>query len=220
VGVIHDMGGKYHHGDLRAELVRASLDLIAEQGLRGFSVAEVARRAKVSPGAPYRHFQDRESLLAEIAGTVACQLTDRVRVAAGTHADPVEALAAAAGAYTAYLIERRAGMHVVFAAGLQGPEYAKLHDQTRQLTDEFLMLCLTVSAGAAEALELLEQLFTQAHGYGTFYLDGVFAKQGYSTELVVRKSTEAARIVIEAHGNLAGNAAGDGIAGAATDVAS
>src|SRR5256885_1300268 len=62
-GVIHDMGGNYHHGDLRAELVRVSLDLIAEQGMNGFSVAEVARRAKVSPGAPYRHFPDREGLL-------------------------------------------------------------------------------------------------------------------------------------------------------------
>ncbi|MDT7727558.1 MAG: hypothetical protein QOI21_4134 [Actinomycetota bacterium] len=202
MSVIHDMSGKYHHGDLRAELVRASLDVIAEQGMRGFSVAEVARRAEVSPGAPYRHFPDRESLLAEVACTVACQLTDRVRAAAGTHADPVEALAAAAGAYTAYLIERRAGMHVVFAAGLQGSEHAELHDQRRRLTDEFLMLCLTVATGPPEALELMEQLFTQAHGYGTFYLDGIFAKQGYSTGLVVRKSIEAARIVIKAHGNL------------------
>jgi AcrR family transcriptional regulator len=208
MGVRFGMGGKYHHGDLRAELVRTSLDLIAEQGLRGFSVAEVARRAKVSPAAPYRHFPDREGLLAEVACTVACQLTDRVRAAAGMHADPVEALAAAAGACTAYLIERRAGLHVVFADGLQGPDHAELHERTRQLTDEFLMLCLTVSAGPPEALELLEQLFSQAHGYGTFYLDGIFAKQGYSTELVVRKSTEAARIVIEAHGNRARSAAG------------
>jgi AcrR family transcriptional regulator len=65
--VIQVMGGKYHHGDLRAELVRVSLDLIAEQGLEGFSVAKVAKLANVSPGAPYRHFATRESLLAEVA---------------------------------------------------------------------------------------------------------------------------------------------------------
>lgn len=192
------MGGKYHHGDLRAELVRVSLDLIAEQGISGFSVAQVAKRANVSPGAPYRHFPDRESLLAEVAGEIMCQLTDRVRAAAEAHDDTADALAAAAGAYTEYLIERRAGMNVIFLDGLQGPEHAGLHDRTRQLTDEFLMRCLTVAPGPAEALELMEQLFTQAHGYGTFQLEGVFSKQGYTTELVVRKSATAARVVIEA----------------------
>lgn len=191
------MGGKYHHGDLRAELVRVSLDLIAEKGLGAFSVAEVARRAKVSPGAPYRHFPDKESLLAAIAATVACQLADRVQGAIETESEPIAALAAAAGAYTEYLIERRAGMNIIYSDGLQGPEHAALHEQTRRLTDQFVMLCLTVADRPPDGLELMEQLFTQAHGYGTFYLDGVFTKQGYSTEVVVRKSVEAARAAIE-----------------------
>lgn len=191
------MGGKYHHGDLRAELVRVSLDLIAEQGLGAFSVAEVARRAKVSPGAPYRHFPDKESLLAALAATVACQLADRVQKAIEAESEPIAALAAAAGAYTEYLIERRAGMNIIYSDGLQGPEHAALHEQTRRLTDQFVMLCLTVADRPQDGLELMEQLFTQAHGYGTFYLDGVFKKQGYSTEVVVRKSIEAARAAIE-----------------------
>lgn len=193
------MGGKYHHGDLRAELVRVSLDLIAEQGLDGFSVAQVAKRAQVSPGAPYRHFPDRESLLAEVASHVACQLTARIQDAAEAEEDPAEALAAAAGAYTGYLIERRAGMDVIYSDALDGAKHTELQDRTRQLSDEFLMLCLTVAPGAQEALELMEQVLTQAHGYGTFHLDGVFRKHGYSTELVVRKSVEATRIVIEGH---------------------
>ncbi|MFD5092475.1 TetR/AcrR family transcriptional regulator [Amycolatopsis thailandensis] len=195
--MIHDMGGKYHHGDLRAELVRVSLDLIAEQGLGAFSVAEVARRAKVSPGAPYRHFPGKESLLAAIAAAVACQLADKVHDAIEAESEPVAALAAAAGAYTEYLIERRAGMNIIYSDGLQGPEHAALHEQTRRLTDQFVMLCLTVADRPQDGLELMEQLFTQAHGYGTFYLDGVFKKQGYSTEVVVRKSVEAARAAIE-----------------------
>jgi AcrR family transcriptional regulator len=190
------MGGKYHHGDLRAELVRVSLDLIAEQGLAGFSVAQVAKRANVSPGAPYRHFATRESLLAEVACHIAGQLADRVTEATAAHDDPVDALAAAAGAYTRYLIERRAGMNVIYADGLQGPEHAELHEQTRRLTDRFLVRCLAVAPDPATGLELMEQLFTQAHGYGTFQLDGVFGKQGYSVDQVVRKSTDAARIVI------------------------
>nr|WP_216217387.1 TetR/AcrR family transcriptional regulator [Amycolatopsis aidingensis] len=195
----HVMPGRYHHGDLRAELVRASLDLIAEQGLQGFSVAQAARRAKVSPGAPYRHFADRESLLAAVARTITDQLTGRVRTAAESHTDPQAALAAAAGAYTGYLIERRAGLHIVFADGLQGPRHTELHERTRELIDQFLLLCLSVSTSPQLALELLEQLLTQAHGYGTCYLDGFFRRHGYSADLVVRKSTEAARMVIRGY---------------------
>ncbi len=59
--------GSYHHGDLREALVRAALDLIARKGASGFTFAEAARAAGVSSAAPYRHFRDREALLADIA---------------------------------------------------------------------------------------------------------------------------------------------------------
>lgn len=57
----------YHHGNLREALVTAALKLIAEKGPHGFSFAEVAREAGVSPAAPYRHFPSREALIAEAA---------------------------------------------------------------------------------------------------------------------------------------------------------
>lgn len=57
----------YHHGNLREALVAAALDLMAEKGPAGFSFAEAARAAGVSPAAPYRHFRDREELIADVA---------------------------------------------------------------------------------------------------------------------------------------------------------
>ena len=57
----------YHHGNLREALVRAALDLIAEKGAAGFTFAEAARAAGVSPAAPYRHFRDRDALMADVA---------------------------------------------------------------------------------------------------------------------------------------------------------
>lgn len=57
----------YHHGNLKAALVDAVLSLISEKGPNGFSFAEAARRAGVSPAAPYRHFRDRDDLLVETA---------------------------------------------------------------------------------------------------------------------------------------------------------
>jgi hypothetical protein len=57
----------YHHGNLKEALIRAALDLIAEKGPSGFTFAEAARFAGVSPAAPYRHFRDRDELLASVA---------------------------------------------------------------------------------------------------------------------------------------------------------
>jgi len=57
----------YHHGNLREALVRAALALIAEKGPSGFTFAEAARSAGVSPAAPYRHFRDRDELMADVA---------------------------------------------------------------------------------------------------------------------------------------------------------
>ena len=57
----------YHHGNLREALIRGALELIADKGPAGFTVAEAARSAGVSPGAPYRHFRDRDELLADVA---------------------------------------------------------------------------------------------------------------------------------------------------------
>jgi AcrR family transcriptional regulator len=57
----------YHHGDLKEALVRAALQLIAEKGPAGFTFAEAARWAGVSPAAPYRHFRDRDELMSDVA---------------------------------------------------------------------------------------------------------------------------------------------------------
>jgi AcrR family transcriptional regulator len=57
----------YHHGDLRAALVQAALACIDEVGVERFTLREAARRAGVSPGAPYRHFADKDELLTAVA---------------------------------------------------------------------------------------------------------------------------------------------------------
>jgi AcrR family transcriptional regulator len=64
-----DRGGPrgYHHGNLKGALIRAALELIAQKGPAGFTFAEAARWAGVSPAAPYRHFRDRDELMASVA---------------------------------------------------------------------------------------------------------------------------------------------------------
>src|SRR5215831_3526480 len=57
----------YHHGNLKEALLRAALDLMAKKGPAGFTFAEAARWAGVSAAAPYRHFRDRDELMANVA---------------------------------------------------------------------------------------------------------------------------------------------------------
>ncbi len=57
----------YHHGNLKEALLAAAVELISETGPHGFTLREAARRAGVSHNAPYRHFRDRDDLLAAVA---------------------------------------------------------------------------------------------------------------------------------------------------------
>ena len=57
----------YHHGNLKEALLQAALDLIAQKGAAGFTFADAARMAGVSPAAPYHHFKDKNDLLEAVA---------------------------------------------------------------------------------------------------------------------------------------------------------
>jgi len=71
----------YHHGDLREALVEAALRQVGEAGLDSVSFSSLARQLNVSQAAPYRHFADREALLAEVARRSFTELNAFVRAA-------------------------------------------------------------------------------------------------------------------------------------------
>ncbi|MEO8714585.1 MAG: TetR/AcrR family transcriptional regulator [Acetobacteraceae bacterium] len=91
----------YHHGNLREALIEATLGLIAENGPARFTITEAARRAGVSPGAPYRHFRDGEALLMEVALRGFERLADAL--ASAWNDGRPDALAAFGAVGTAYL---------------------------------------------------------------------------------------------------------------------
>jgi AcrR family transcriptional regulator len=57
----------YHHGELRPALLRAAAKILEKEGRDAISLRDLARRAGVSHNAPYRHFADRQALLAALA---------------------------------------------------------------------------------------------------------------------------------------------------------
>ncbi len=93
----------YHHGNLREALIEAALELIAAKGPAGFTVAEAARVAGVSPAAPYRHFRDADALLAEVALRGFDRLTELLSKAWNSgRPDPVRAFEELGRAYLAF----------------------------------------------------------------------------------------------------------------------
>jgi AcrR family transcriptional regulator len=78
---VGDKGGRYHHGDLRRALVSAAVELVQESGPEGITLREAARRAGVTHAAPYRHFADKEALLAAVAEQGFAQLGSALRSA-------------------------------------------------------------------------------------------------------------------------------------------
>lgn len=111
--------GGYHHGNLREALIEAALDLIAQKGPAGFTFAEAARSAGVSPAAPYRHFRDRDELLASIAQQ-GFELFEKQLSAAWDDGRPdtLAAFSRVGKAYLAFAREHPAYYSAMFESGL------------------------------------------------------------------------------------------------------
>lgn len=117
----------YHHGDLRETLVRAALDLIREKGHAGFTFADAARLAGVSPAAPYRHFRDRDELMADIARR-GFELFEAALAKAWNHGqpDPLRALQRMGAAYLDFARTEASYYATMFEAGIPAAAHPAL----------------------------------------------------------------------------------------------
>jgi AcrR family transcriptional regulator len=189
-------------GDLRSALVAESFGLLSESGLAGFSVAELARRLQVSTAAPYRHFRDRDALLAAVATRAAGELTAAMRAAvAAAGPDPIDRFAATAGAYVHFVSTRGAGFDVIFAPALRHLHDSDLAEAGRELMALLLDLAQDAHpAGPREALRLLEQVSALAHGYATLDTDGFLSDARPSDGDVATRATRAAAGLVRGGG--------------------
>jgi AcrR family transcriptional regulator len=109
----------YHHGNLREALIQSALNLIGEKGPAGFTIAEAARSAGVSPAAPYRHFRDREELMADVARLGFERFANDLEKAwQGGNPSPLEALQNVGRAYLAFARNEPAYYAAMFETGL------------------------------------------------------------------------------------------------------
>src|SRR6202045_5256092 len=110
---------RYHHGDLLAACLRAARELLEENGAAALSLRAVARRAGVSPGAPYRHYADRDALMSAVAAVGYRELAGYLAAAHPSPSTPDD-LAAVAVAYVKFALDRPALFRVMFAEPCDG----------------------------------------------------------------------------------------------------
>jgi AcrR family transcriptional regulator len=163
--------GRYHHGDLRAALVDAAIALIAERGVRGFSLAEASRRLGVSAAAPYRHFADRDELLAAVAVRGLHVFATMAATEVGGDADPRQQLAAMTRAYVRFAAEQRPLFDALYRAGLDKARYPSLQHAWASV-DAYRAVVEQICAGDAGAADALaDALESAAHGHAALLLD-------------------------------------------------
>lgn len=111
----------YHHGNLREALLNAALRLISEVGPTAFTLREVARRAGVSHNAPYRHFKDRDELMAAVSTQGYEELTRALLDAGEQEPGTLARLKGAGLAYVKFALRRPEHFTVMFDAPASKP---------------------------------------------------------------------------------------------------
>ncbi|MEP7352298.1 MAG: TetR/AcrR family transcriptional regulator [Acidobacteriota bacterium] len=117
---------RYHHGNLKAVLLKAAFKMLGKVGLEAFTLREVALRAGVSHNAPYRHFKSKEDLIAALATESFRQLHKVLEGSTGDISDPAARVHLIARAYLEFALENPARFDVMFHSSFtreQYPEY-------------------------------------------------------------------------------------------------
>jgi AcrR family transcriptional regulator len=150
----------YHHGDLRVAVLAAAAEIIEKEGLTGLSVREAARRAGVSHNAPYRHFPDRDALLAALATEGFSQLSKALDNRSGRELGE---------AYVRFALAHPQRFRLMFGGQLSLDRFPELRTQAEathaRLTAAFAGLGAEAKFAAAAAWSLV-------HGLANLILDG------------------------------------------------
>ena len=175
----------YHHGDLRAAVLGAASKIIEKQGLSGLSVREAARRAGVSHNAPYRHFPDRDALLAALATEGFSQLGKALENRSGREMGE---------AYVRFALERPQRFRLMFGGLLGVERYPELQAQAAATYGK---LEKAFAERGAEAQFAAAAAWSLVHGLALLLLDGHFAEAG-SSDAFVSKVLSAVRFAVGA----------------------
>lgn len=164
----------YHHGDLRAVLVTEGLRHLEAGGESSVSLRALAKAAGVSPGAPYRHFADKDALMAALAAKGFLLFATAIETAGGTGA-PASVVRAQGRAYLAFAEDHPALYRLMFS-----PYGYSLHSTVCQEASERAFGALVAASARAQAagwkadldpIALVLGFWSALHGWATILGD-------------------------------------------------
>ncbi len=166
----------YHHGNLKEVLLEAARKLIEQYGPAGFSLTEAARLAGVSPAAPYRHFRDRDALLAEVARSGFERFAARLDLAWDNGIPtPLSAFDNLGKAYLAFARAEPASYTVMFEAGLaaSGEPIPAAERAFDVLQKAATALCRQLPENERPPIKLMSlHIWAISHGVATLFAQG------------------------------------------------
>ncbi len=133
----------YHHGDLRESLLDAARDQLEAEGAAALSLRKLGRELGVTPGAPYRHFEDKDALLAALAAEGYRELRASMMSEQEGVADPEERLRRAGTGYVAFAIANPGLFRLMFgwSPSREIPELCEAGDAAFAAFESILIDC-------------------------------------------------------------------------------
>jgi AcrR family transcriptional regulator len=183
----------YHHRDLRTACLDAALALLEEDGEGALSLRAVARRAGVSPAAPYRHYADREALVSAVAAVGYRELAERLGAAHPAPSTP-DQLADVAVAYVQFALERPALFRIMFGepCDRDNDERVAATEAVTLYLREIVARCFPQSNPEA----LAPAIWALVHGLAFLFLDGKL--EGPTPAAVAARVTAAVEAMLSA----------------------
>jgi len=161
----------YHHGNARAALLSAAAELLETEGAARLSLRQSAERAGLSRQAPYNHFADKETLLAELVRDGYQRLGSEIRADAKLDASPSERLARAAATYIAFGQERPALFRLMFSKELVDLSKHASAQEAASAALAGLSAIIEGMASAADAREATLVAWSLVHGYTSLCIE-------------------------------------------------
>ena len=174
----------YHHGDLRRVLIDAALKLAEEDGPEAVSVREAARRAGVSPGAPFRHFDSRAALMTAVAEEAQRRFRAEIEAALKEPArDPLKRFRAFGLAYLRWAMQNPAHFEIISSGRHFDHDAATAlsRDNAELIALTERMLSEASAAGSLRATDLKAVKIAGralVYGFARMKIDGHFPRWG------------------------------------------
>lgn len=170
----------YHHGELRQALIDAARLLIGERDGNDFSLSDACRRAGVSTAAPYRHFADKNAIIAEVVAQGFHDMASRSRDAAEVFPRGARDRILAVGrVYLTFALQEPALFRLMFSqkASPGGDDIVTVEGKTcfEYVVAEVIDFC-TLNGVRGNAQLIALQLWTMVHGAASLTIDGDYDK--------------------------------------------